>query len=77
VLAAAASQLLHMVLTSREAMDKNAAQAAKLLLRLDIDGDGVVTWEEFQTAYTTNPQLVRVFAKLFGVDRVLDPEKEK
>lgn len=39
--------------------------------------DGVVTWEEFQSAYTTNPQLIRVFAKLFGVDNAVDPAKEK
>lgn len=31
-------QLLHMVLSSREAMDKNAAQAAQCLLNMDVDG---------------------------------------
>ena len=98
-------QLLHMVLSSREAMDKNAAQAAQCLLNMDVDGvrvshpgtldtlfstvstvgcgchrglqDGIVTWEEFRQAYDQNPQLARVFSKLFGVDEGADPETEK
>lgn len=37
-------QLLHMVLSSREAMDKNAAQAAQLLLKMDLDGVRAGRW---------------------------------
>lgn len=60
------TEVLAAVLQSRAAATKSASDITALLGKLDGNGDGVVTIEEFRAAVREYPELLECFGTLFG-----------
>ena len=61
-------ELESMLYSNQRMAQQNVHNTASLLKKLDADGDGMVTVQEFQAAIRDNPTLLNVFGRVFGVD---------
>lgn len=62
------------ILNSTQAVQTSAASTAtKMLKKLDTDGNGSITLEEFKEASANHPDLLEAFANLFGIEEA-DPD---
>eukprot|EP00500_Bicosoecida_sp_ms1_P012645 CAMPEP_0203835220 /NCGR_PEP_ID=MMETSP0115-20131106/73549_1 /ASSEMBLY_ACC=CAM_ASM_000227 /TAXON_ID=33651 /ORGANISM="Bicosoecid sp, Strain ms1" /LENGTH=1228 /DNA_ID=CAMNT_0050744297 /DNA_START=104 /DNA_END=3787 /DNA_ORIENTATION=- len=64
-------EIQSMLMSAQEATEDTAVQTSSLLSKLDINGDGSVTQEEFFAAAKKEPALLEMFGKLFGVEDVV------
>ena len=61
-------EVLAMVLSSQEAVEDSAAEVKRILDKLDQDGDGSISLDEFKLATKGDPRLLECFGRLFGVE---------
>ena len=57
-----------MLMSSRVAADTSGTEVLDLLGKLDQDGNGVITVEEFKATVRADPRLLECFGRLFGVN---------
>lgn len=70
-------EILSMVLMCQEGVNESASKTNELLRKLDSDGDGSVTLDEFTAAVSKDPSLLETFATMFNVEVEPMEEEEK
>lgn len=57
-----------MLMSSRVAADTSGTEVLDLIGKLDQDGNGVITVDEFKATVRADPRLLECFGRLFGVN---------
>jgi len=65
-----------MLMSSRAAANASGTEVVQLLHRLDTDGNGVITVDEFKDSVRGDPRLLECFGRLFGVSEPDGNEEE-
>lgn len=61
-------EVTRMIMLGKAACNTSAVTVAKLLQRLDADGDGEVTYKEFSEGLIRDRELLEFFGRLFGIE---------
>lgn len=71
------NELLTVVLANKEAAEDSTKLVNDMLDKLDADGDGTVSLDEFKTVAKSDPTVLKAFSRLFGGSAFDDADEDE